>query len=99
MATLRAIKEKYGLGDRHAMREKSREIARLREALEATDNARMNAEETVARLRLRVDELLNHGKAACEYTDGWDDALLKVVSAFTENAGGQAATVKDAETN
>jgi hypothetical protein len=37
LATLRAIKEKYGLGDRHVMREKSREIARLREALEAAD--------------------------------------------------------------
>lgn len=48
------------------------------EQRKAADNARMNAEETVARLRARVDELLKHGKDACEYTDGWDDALLKV---------------------
>lgn len=33
LATLRKIKEKYGLGDRHVMREKNREIERLREAL------------------------------------------------------------------
>jgi DNA-binding transcriptional MerR regulator len=33
MATLREIKAKYGLGDRHLMREKNREIEKLREAL------------------------------------------------------------------
>ena len=33
MATLREIKDKYGLGDRHVMREKNREIEKLRVAL------------------------------------------------------------------
>jgi hypothetical protein len=33
MTTLREIKEKYGLGDRHVMREKNREIEKLRLAL------------------------------------------------------------------
>ena len=37
MATLREIKDKYGLGDRHVMREKNREIATLREALRLVD--------------------------------------------------------------
>jgi hypothetical protein len=35
--TLRITREKYGIGDRHVMREKNREIAKLREALEAAD--------------------------------------------------------------
>jgi|APGre2960657404_1045060.scaffolds.fasta_scaffold50273_3 hypothetical protein len=48
----------------------------------AADNDRMNAEETVSRIRLKVDELLEHGKDACEYTDGWEDALLKVRDEF-----------------
>ena len=33
VATLREIKDKYGLGDRHVMREKNHEIEKLREAL------------------------------------------------------------------
>ena len=61
------------------------------EQRKAADNGRMNTEEAVARLRARVDELLKHGKDACEYTDGWDDALLKVRDEFPpENAGGMA---------
>ena len=35
--TLRITREKYGIGERHVMREKDREIDRLREALEAAD--------------------------------------------------------------
>ena len=35
--TLRITREKCGIGDRHVMREKNREITRLREALEAAD--------------------------------------------------------------
>jgi hypothetical protein len=35
LATLRAIKEKYGLGDRHVMREKNLEIEKLREVIRA----------------------------------------------------------------
>ena len=61
------------------------------EQRKVADNERLNAEETVSRLRMKVDELLKHGMDACEYTDGWEDALLKVASAFPENAGGMAA--------
>ena len=61
------------------------------EQRKAADHERMNAEETVVRLRARVDDLLKHGQDACEYTDGWDDALLKVRDEFPpENAGGMA---------
>lgn len=35
--TLRITREKYGIGDRHVMREKNREIARLRKALAAAE--------------------------------------------------------------
>lgn len=55
--------------------------------LEQFRNHGWTAEETVARLRAKVDDLLKHGKDACEYTDGWDDALLKVRDEFLpENA-------------
>jgi hypothetical protein len=36
LATLRLTREKYGLGDRHVMREKNREIAQLRLAIRET---------------------------------------------------------------
>jgi hypothetical protein len=58
------------------------ENAYANEQRKAADHERMNAEETVARLRARVDDLLKHGHDACEYTDGWDDALLKVRDEF-----------------
>ena len=36
----------------------------------------------IERLREKVEELMKHGKQACEYTDGWEDALLKIKDAL-----------------
>jgi len=61
--TLRITREKYGLGDRHVMREKNREITKLRKALAAAERHMRHG--------LNCDARVGGFSCTCGMQDSW----------------------------